>query len=191
VTVPSLVFIVLLGTAAGYLLDNLRSPVPRAAVQTFLDVYSNPALSWNQVEELRGMTALPVVIKGILTPADANRAFAAGANAVMVSNHGGRQVDGAIGALDALREIRGSIARENTLILDSGVRSGADVFKALACGADAVTIGRPHLYGLAIDGARGVEAVLRNIAAELDLTMSLSGARTRADIDASLVRIRA
>lgn len=174
----------------GRFVENLRSPVPRAAVQTFLDVYSNPALSWDHVEQLRGMTTLPVVVKGILTPGDAKQAFAAGADAVMVSNHGGRQVDGAIGSLDALREIRREIAREHTLILDSGIRSGADVFKAIACGADAVTIGRPHVYGLAIDGARGVESVLRNIIAELDLTMSLSGASSLAEIDSTMVRVR-
>lgn len=174
----------------GDLADNLRSPVPRASVQTFLDVYSNPALSWEHVERLRGMTSLPVVIKGILTPGDAKRAFAAGADAVMVSNHGGRQIDGAVGALDALREIRGALSRDQTLLLDSGVRSGADVFKALACGADAVTIGRPHLYGLALDGARGVESVLRNIVAEFELTMSLAGARNLYDIDSSMVRVR-
>ena len=136
------------------------------------------------------MTTLPVVVKGILTPDDAKQAFAAGADAVMVSNHGGRQVDGAIGSLDALREIRREIAREHTLILDSGIRSGADVFKAIACGADAVAIGRPHVYGLAIDGARGVESVLRNIIAELDLTMSLSGASSLAEIDSAMVRAR-
>ena len=127
---------------------------------------------------------------GILTPGDAKQAFAAGADAVMVSIHGGRQVDGAIGSLDALREIRREIAREHTLILDSGIRSGADVFKAIACGADAVTIGRPHVYGLAIDGARGVESVLRNIIAELDLTMSLSGVSSLAEIDSTMVRVR-
>src|SRR5699024_12031489 len=108
----------------------------------------------------------------------------------ILSNHGGRQVDGAIGSLDALREIRREIAREHTLILDSGIRSGADVFKAIACGADAVTIGRPHVYGLAIDGARGVESVLRNIIAELDLTMSLSGVSSLAEIDSTMVRVR-
>src|SRR5699024_11463707 len=81
-------------TPPGRFVENLRSPVPRAAVQTFLDVYSNPALSWDHVEQLRGMTTLPVVVKGIMTPGDAKQAFAAGADAVMVSNHGGRQVDG-------------------------------------------------------------------------------------------------
>src|SRR5699024_276738 len=117
------------------------------------------------------MTTLPVVVKGILTPGDAKQAFAAGADAAMVSNHGGRQVDGGVGSPAALRGSRREVARKHRLILDSGIRSGADVFKAIACGADAVTIGRPHVYGLAIDGARGVESVLRNIIAELDLTM--------------------
>ena len=92
--------------------------------------------------------------------------------------------------LDALREIRGAVSRTDTLLFDSGVRGGADVFKAIACGADAVTIGRPSIYGLAIDGRRGVEAVLRNIIAEFDLTMALAGVRSLAEIDASTVRTR-
>ena len=95
-----------------------------------------------------------------------------------------------IGALDALREIRGAVSRTDTLLFDSGIRGGADVFKAIACGADAVTIGRPSIYGLALDGRRGVEAVLRNIIAEFDLTMALAGVRSLAEIDASTVRTR-
>src|SRR5699024_6055307 len=110
--------------------EHLPPPAPRAALRPRLGRYADPALSWDRVEPLRGLTTLPVVVKGILTPGDAKQAFAAGADAVMVSNHGGRQVDGAIGSLDALREIRREIAREHTLILDSGIRSGADVFKA-------------------------------------------------------------
>lgn len=174
----------------GTLRENLRSPEPRAAVQTFLDVYSNPALSWSQVEQLRGMTTLPVVIKGILHGGDARRAFDAGADAVMVSNHGGRQIDGSIGSLDALREVRAAVGHERTVLLDSGIRSGADVFKALACGADAVTVGRPSIYGLALDGRRGVAAVLRNILGELDLTMALAGVRSVDEIGGECVRVR-
>jgi isopentenyl diphosphate isomerase/L-lactate dehydrogenase-like FMN-dependent dehydrogenase len=171
----------------GGLLDNLRSPLPRAAVETFLDVYSNPALSWDHLATLRDRTRLPVVLKGVLHPDDARRAFDEGIDAVMVSNHGGRQVDGAIGSLDALVEIRKAVP-EKPLILDSGIRSGADVFKALALGADAVTIGRPHVYGVALDGRRGVADVVRNLVAELDLTMALTGVPSLAEIGPEMLR---
>lgn len=167
---------------------NLRSPVPRAAVETFLDVYSNPALSWAHIETLRSRTTLPVVLKGILHPDDARRAVDAGIDGIIVSNHGGRQVDGSVGSLDALVDIREAIGREYPLILDSGIRSGADVFKALALGADAVTLGRPHIYGLALGGASGVAEVVGNVLAELDLTMALTGARKIREIDAGFLR---
>jgi isopentenyl diphosphate isomerase/L-lactate dehydrogenase-like FMN-dependent dehydrogenase len=167
---------------------NLRSATPRAAVETFLDVYSNPALSWDHIATLRERTTLPVVLKGVLHPDDARRALDLGVDAVMVSNHGGRQVDGAVGALDALVAIREALGPEPTVLLDSGVRTGADVFKAIALGADAVTLGRPHIYGLALDGRRGVADVVRNVVGELDLTMALSGVRTLGEIDRDLLR---
>lgn len=171
----------------GRLLANLRAQETRAAVQTFLDTFSNPALTWDHIATLRERTRLPVVLKGILHPDDARRAFDAGVDAVMVSNHGGRQVDGAIGTLDALVGIREAVGTEPTVLLDSGIRSGADVVKAMACGADAVTLGRPHLYGLAVAGRRGVGEVLDNLLAEMDLTMSLSGMRSWDGVDALLL----
>lgn len=171
----------------GRFLDNLRAPETRAAVQTFLDTFSNPALSWEHIATLRDRTRLPVVLKGVLHPEDAQRAFDMGVDAVMVSNHGGRQVDGSIGTLDALARIREAVGHEPTVLLDSGVRSGADVVKAMACGADAVTLGRPHLYGLAIAGRRGVGEVLDNLLAEIDLTMSLSGVRSWDEVDGTLL----
>lgn len=167
--------------------ENLRSAEPRAAVETFLDIYSNPGLSWEHIETLRERTSLPVVLKGILHADDARRAFEVGADAIVVSNHGGRQVDRAVASLDALAGIREAIGPERTVLLDSGIRSGADVFVALALGADAVLLGRPHVYGLAIDGAKGVSAVIDNVLAELDLTMGLVGAATIADITRELV----
>jgi lactate 2-monooxygenase len=166
----------------GRFLDNLRSPFPRAAVETFLDVYSNPALSWDHIATLRDRTSLPVVLKGILHPDDARRALDSGIDAVMVSNHGGRQVDGSVGSLDALVAIRQAVGEDPTVLLDSGIRGGADVYKALALGADAVTLGRPHVYGLALAGRQGVADVVRNVIAELDLVMALTGTRTLADI---------
>jgi len=159
----------------GRLRDNLRSPVPRAAVEAFLDIYSNPCLSWEHLATLRERTRLPVLLKGIVHPDDAVRAVGLGVSGIVVSNHGGRQVDGALAALDALPLVREAVGSQTTLILDSGVRSGADVFKALALGADAVAIGRPWVYGLALAGAAGVRDVVANVLAELDLTMGLSG----------------
>ena len=172
----------------GGLRANLRSPLPRAAVETFLDVYSNPALSWDHVATLRDRTRLPVVLKGVLHPDDARRAVDLGVDAVMVSNHGGRQVDGSVASLDALVEVRAALGPGATVLLDSGVRTGADVYKALSLGADAVTLGRPHIHGLAVDGRAGVAAVIRNVVAELDLTMGLTGVRTLAELDRSRVR---
>ncbi len=133
----------------GRFLDNLRSPEPRAAVETFLDIYSRPSLSWADIETLRSRTSLPILLKGVLHPDDARRALDAGVDGIVVSNHGGRQVDGSVSSLDALVDIAPVVDGRLTLLLDSGIRTGADVFKALALGADAVTLGRPHLYGLA------------------------------------------
>lgn len=171
----------------GSMRENLRAPETRAAVQTFLDTFSNPALSWEHLATLRDRTRLPIVLKGVLHPDDARLAFDAGVDAVMVSNHGGRQVDGSIGTLDALVRIREAVGPEPTLLLDSGIRNGTDVVKAMACGANAVTIGRPHVYGLAIAGEHGVGEVLDNLLAEIDLTMSLSGATSWDEVDASLL----
>ncbi|MFC8732305.1 alpha-hydroxy-acid oxidizing protein [Luteimicrobium sp. NPDC057192] len=154
---------------------NLRSREPRAAVETFLDAYSNPALSWDHVATLRERTRLPVVLKGVLHPDDARRAFDLGVDGVVVSNHGGRQVDGAVAAAEALPRVREAVGADRTVLLDSGIRSGADVVKALALGADAVLLGRPSVYGLAVAGEDGVREVLENVVAELDLTAGLAG----------------
>ncbi len=162
--------------------DNLRAPEPRASVETFLDVYSNPGLSWDHLATLRSRTSLPVVLKGILHPDDARRALDLGADALVVSNHGGRQVDNAVASLDALVRVRNEVGPEPTLLLDSGVRTGADVFVARALGADAVLLGRSPIYGLAVAGQQGVEEVLGNVVAELDLTMALTGTPDLASI---------
>ena len=170
--------------------DNLSSPYPRAAVETFLEVFSKPSLSWTDLPRLRGMTSLPVVLKGILHPDDARRAVAEGVDGILVSNHGGRQVDRSVAALDALPGVVDAVRGAGSavpVLFDSGVRSGADVFVALALGADAVGIGRPYVYGLALAGEEGVAEVLRNIRAELDLTMALTGCRTLADVTRDLL----
>jgi isopentenyl diphosphate isomerase/L-lactate dehydrogenase-like FMN-dependent dehydrogenase len=172
----------------GDLRTNLRSPTPRAAVETFLDIYSNPGLTWTQLATLRERTDLPFLVKGVLHPDDARRAVEVGASGVVVSNHGGRQVDGAVASLDALSAVRAAVGPELPVILDSGVRTGSDVVKAIALGADAVAIGRPYVYGLALGGRDGVRDVLANIVAELDLTMGLSGVGAVSQIGPDLLR---
>jgi lactate 2-monooxygenase len=167
--------------------SNLRSPVPRASVETFLDIYSNPGLSWSHLETLRSRTRLPIVLKGILHPDDARRALDLGVDAIVVSNHGGRQVDRSIASLDALVSVREEIGPEPTVLFDSGIRTGADVFMALALGADACLLGRPYMYGLAVAGQQGVEDVISNIIAELDLTMALTGATHAGAIPSDLL----
>jgi lactate 2-monooxygenase len=154
---------------------NLRSGEPRAAVQRFIATYSRPSLAWSDLGFLRGLTTLPILLKGILHPGDARRAIDAGMNGIIVSNHGGRQVDGAIAALDALPDVVEAADGRVPVLFDSGIRGGTDVFKALALGATAVCLGRPYVYGLAIAGEAGVREVIRNVLAELDLTMGLAG----------------
>ncbi|MFD4366704.1 alpha-hydroxy-acid oxidizing protein [Rhodococcus sp. NPDC058521] len=172
----------------GRFLDNLRSPEPRAAVETFLDIYSRPSLGWADLESVRERTSLPVLLKGVLHPDDARRAVDIGMNGIVVSNHGGRQVDGGVSSLDALNDIAPAVKGAVPIVLDSGIRGGADVFKALALGADAVTLGRPHLYGLALAGGEGVRDVTANVIAEFDLTMGLSGLASVAEITRDALR---
>ena len=161
---------------------NLRSAKPRTAARLFIEIYSRPTLTWADLASLRALTGLPILLKGILHPDDARRAIDAGMDGLVVSNHGGRQVDGAIASLDALPAIVEAVGDRVPVLLDSGVRGGADVFKALALGARAVLIGRPYTYGLALAGEEGVRQVLRNFAADFDLTMGLAGCRSVAEI---------
>ena len=160
-----------------------------AAVGHFLGVFANPNLTWERLEWLRGTTSLPIVLKGILHPDDAREARERGVDGIVVSNHGGRQIDGAIASLDALPAVVDAVGEGMAILIDSGVRSGADAFKALALGADAVLVGRPYLWGLALDGQNGVETVLRCLLAELDLTMALSGCTRPAEIDSGVLRL--
>jgi len=166
----------------GGLVEKLRSGAPRAAVRRFLATFARPSLTWDNVATLRRMTKLPVLLKGILHPDDARRAVDHGVNGVIVSNHGGRQVDGAIAALDALPHVVAAVGDRDAVLFDSGVRTGADVFKALALGARAVLIGRPYVYGLALAGEAGVREVLENLIADFDLTVGLAGCRTPREI---------
>ena len=146
-----------------------------AATGRFLGVQANPSLSWDDLAWLRERTSLPIVIKGIQHVDDAREAAARGVDGIVVSNHGGRQVDGAIASLDALPPIAAAVGGELAILFDSGIRGGADVLKALALGADAVCLGRPYVWGLTLAGQAGVEAVLKMVLGELDLTMALCG----------------
>ena len=148
---------------------------PASAVLRWTQMFPNPGLSWRDLPFLREHWDGPIVLKGICSADDARLAADNGMDGIVVSNHGGRQVDGAIAALDALPAIAAAVGDRLTVLFDSGIRSGADVVKALALGAQTVLIGRPVLYGLALGGQQGVEHVLRCLLADLDLTLALSG----------------
>ncbi|WP_344312290.1 alpha-hydroxy-acid oxidizing protein [Agromyces terreus] len=166
----------------GGIREALRSPLPRAAIETFLDVFADPGLTWDDLGNLREWTGLPILLKGVMHPSDAARALDAGVDGIVVSNHGGRQIDGSVASLEALPAVLERVGGRVPVVLDSGVRGGADAFKALALGASAVGIGRPYAYGLAVAGAEGVREVVRNHIAELDLTMALAGRRSIEEI---------
>jgi isopentenyl diphosphate isomerase/L-lactate dehydrogenase-like FMN-dependent dehydrogenase len=168
-------------------LERTPEDDPQAAVGHFVGQFSNPGATWEGVDRLRAMTDLPLVLKGINHPDDALEAKARGVDGVIVSNHGGRQVDGAIGALDALPAVAEAVGDDLTVLFDSGIRGGADVAKALALGADAVLLGRPYLWGLALAGEAGVRTVLRSVLGELDLTLALSGHTSPATLDPSML----
>jgi lactate 2-monooxygenase len=157
-----------------------------SAAAMMLATFPNLKLTWADLAWLREQTALPLLVKGVLTADDARRALAGGCDGIIVSNHGGRQVDGAVAALDALAEVR-TAAPDIAVLMDSGIRSGADVLKAVALGADAVLVGRPYVYGLAAGGEDGVAAVLTQLAAETDLTLALIGGRSARDLDESWI----
>jgi lactate 2-monooxygenase len=171
----------------GGFLETLRSGRGRAAVQRFVEIYSRPSLRWEDLPFLRERTDLPILLKGILHPDDGARAVEAGIDGIVVSNHGGRQVDGAIATLEALPAVAGAVAGRIPILLDSGIRGGADAFKALALGATAVLIGRPYVYGLAIAGSAGVREVIENMRADFELTMALSGCSSIAEIGSEML----
>jgi lactate 2-monooxygenase len=145
-------------------------------------MFGNPALTWDDLAWLREQTALPIVLKGLLHPDDARAAVDAGVDGIVVSNHGGRQVDGAIAALDALPVVVEAVDARLPVLVDSGVRTGADVLKAVALGAAAVLYGRPYVYGLGLGGQAGVEHVLRCLLGEADVTLALTGHRNLAEL---------
>ncbi len=148
---------------------------PVKTLEYFGEVFSDPSRTWADLAKLRSSTRLPIVVKGVLHPDDARKAVDCGASAVIVSNHGGRQLDGALASLDALPAIVDAVGDKTTVLFDSGIRRGADVFKAIALGAKAVLLGRPYCYGLAVNGEEGVKDVLLNLLADIDLTLGLAG----------------
>ncbi|HEU5033733.1 MAG TPA: lactate 2-monooxygenase [Mycobacteriales bacterium] len=164
---------------------------PGAAVLHWLSMFGDPAKTWDDLGWLREQWDGPIVLKGVLHPDDARRAADAGVDGVIVSNHGGRQIDGEIAALEALPEVVAAVGDRVTVLFDSGIRTGSDVIKALALGASAVLLGRPYVYGLGLGGEDGVRHVLRSLLAELDLSMALAGHTRVGDLDASVLRATA
>jgi lactate 2-monooxygenase len=160
---------------------------PLVAAGTMLAMFPNLALQWDDLAYLRELTSLPLLVKGVLTAEDAVRAVTAGVDGVIVSNHGGRQVDGAVAALDALVEVRAAVGPGPAVLMDGGIRSGADVVKAMALGANAVLVGRPYVYALAVGGEEGVAALIQQLAAETDVTLALMGAGSISELDASWI----
>lgn len=158
-----------------------------AAAAAMLATFPNLDLTWEDLDWLRGQTKLPMLVKGVLAGEDAVLAFEHGADGVVVSNHGGRQVDGSVATLDALVEVREAVGADAVVLMDGGIRRGADVLKALALGADAVLLGRPYAYGLAVGGQEGVEAVIRHLIADTDLTLALLGAESAGGLDESWI----
>ena len=163
---------------------------PRGAGAAMVGMFSNLGLRWDDLAWLRELTRLPLLAKGVLRADDARRVLDTGFQGVIVSNHGGRQVDGAVAALDALVEVREALGANAMVLMDSDIRRGADVIKALALGASAVLLGRPYVYGLAVAGQTGVERVVRNLMAEIDLTLALVGGRDVKALDRSWITLQ-
>ena len=168
-------------------LPNIPLHVQGEDFHTALGAVVDDTLTWRDLEWLRSVCPLPLAVKGILTAEDALLAAEHGAAAVVVSNHGGRQLDGVPASLDALPEVVEAVAALVEVLVDGGIRRGTDVLKALALGANAILLGRPYVYGLAVGGEDGVERVLSFLAAELDLTLALVGGSSVRELDRSFV----
>jgi len=179
----------------GLALDNLTADgmrdVPEAAADSGLASYVaellDPSLDWDDVAWLRGLTSMPVLVKGIVHPADARLAVEHGADGVVVSNHGGRQLDTSPATIDALPDVAEAVDGRIPVLMDGGIRRGTDVVKALALGADAVAVGRPVLWGLAVDGEEGVRRVFDILRGELDTALALCGCERPGELGPDLV----
>jgi lactate 2-monooxygenase len=167
-------------------LDQPPEENPQAAVLRWISIFGNP-LNWDDLPWLRSLTDLPLIVKGICHPDDARRAKDGGVDAIYCSNHGGRQANGGIPALDCLPNVV-EASDGLPVLFDSGIRSGADIVKALALGASAVAIGRPYVYGLALGGVDGIVHVLRSLLAEADLTMAVDGYRSLEELTAEALQ---
>jgi 4-hydroxymandelate oxidase len=151
------------------------------------DTLFDPSFNWNDLEWLRSVAGVPVILKGVLSAEDGKRAVERGADGVIVSNHGGRNLDTVPATIDALPRVVEAVAGRIPVMLDSGIRRGTDVLMALALGAKAVFVGRPYIYGLALGGAKGVERVISILRDELERAMALTGRRSIAEIDSSVL----
>jgi lactate 2-monooxygenase len=161
--------------APGGFLNNIKTKRPIKTLEVFTSLFNNTALTWKDVAKLKSKTKLPIIVKGILSPEDAQLAIDYGLDGIIVSNHGGRQLSGCIPTIDALPPIVEVVGGRIPILLDSGVRGGADMFKAIALGANAVLVGRPYVYALAIAGEDGVRELIQNLKAEFEITMALAG----------------
>ena len=168
-------------------LDQPADENPRAAVEYFASIFHRTDLTWDDLAFLREHWTGPIVLKGILHPDDARLAQDHGVEGVIVSNHGGRQIDGAVGALDMLPQVVDAVGEHMPVLFDSGIRRGADAFKALALGAQAVFLGRPYAFGLALNGEHGVRDAIHNLLAELDMITALAGCASREEITRDLL----
>ncbi|MGD9590941.1 MAG: alpha-hydroxy-acid oxidizing protein [Candidatus Berkiella sp.] len=172
----------------GNFFKNITSMKAVKALQAIATIARGKELTWQNIVDLRKVTKLPIVVKGILSPADAKLALEYGIDGIIVSNHGGRQLSSCVASLDCLRDVAAVAKGKVPILMDSGIQGGDDIFKAIALGADAVMIGRPYLYALAIAGEKGVSELLQNLKAEFELTMMLSGCATVSDITQSMLR---
>ena len=171
-------------------LSKLETPLEQdrdAAIRKALAEGNNTCFTWSGVDLIREQTRLPVLLKGLTHPEDAALALKHGVDGLIVSNHGGRQLDGAIATLDALPEIVATVKGRVPILMDSGIRRGADVIKALALGADAVLLGRPYAYALAVAGESGVTQVIETLRAQIELQLAISGRSSVRDLDPSLL----
>jgi 4-hydroxymandelate oxidase len=170
-------------------LDHMQATDKGSALVKYIAEIWDSRLTWEAVDWLRSITALPLAIKGILTAEDARRAVDHGAAAIVVSNHGGRQLDGTPSTCRALAEVADAVGGRAEILVDGGIRRGNDILKALALGAKAALVGRPYLWALAVGGQAGVEQMFEILRSELDLDMALAGRPTIASIDRTLVEV--